>query len=165
MAEQPDGDRPSSANHEIDRNRTVSTLTNGQRRAARMIALGRKVTEVARALRVRPTTIFQWRKHPEFAAEVERWHREEEDAVRSALFNSFEPMLDVLKGEATNVEAASMERTVAAKGVIDAVMKIYLGSKAALAKVKEATDSAEDRAEAIRDAMREADALIDPDAK
>ena len=74
-------------------------------------------------------------------------------------------MLEVLKGEARNGEAASMERTVAAKGVIDAVMKIYLGSKAALAKVKEATDSAEDRAEAIRDAMREADALIDPDAK
>jgi hypothetical protein len=165
MAEQPDGDRPSSANPNNAEKRAISSLTNGQRRAARMIALGRKIAEVARALRVGPRVLFEWRKHPEFAAEVERWHREQEDAVRSALFDSFEPMLDVLKGEATNVEAASMERTVAAKGVIDAVMKIYLGSKAALAKVKEATDSAEDRAEAIRDAMREADALIDPDAK
>lgn len=165
MAEQPDGDRPSSAIAETGRKTTDSPLTNGQRRAARMLALGRKVTEVARVLRVSPTTIFDWRREiPAFSVEIERWHREQEDAVRSALYDRFARMLDVLDGESTNGEASAMERIVAAKAVIEAVLKLHINTRNIAAKTKDADRSAEDLAADVRRALSDALGKIDPEA-
>lgn len=165
MAEQPDGDRPSSAIAETGRKTTDSPLTHGQRRAARMLALGRKVTEVARVLRVSPTTIFDWRREiPAFSVEIERWHREQEDAVRSALYDRFARMLDVLDGESTNGEASAMERIVAAKAVIEAVLKLHINTRNIAAKTKDTERSAEDLAADVRRALSDALGKIDPEA-
>ena len=130
-----------------------------------MLALGRKVTEVARVLRVSPTTIFDWRREiPAFSVEIERWHREQEDAVRSALYDRFARMLDVLDGESTNGEASAMERIVAAKAVIEAVLKLHINTRNIAAKTKDTERSAEDLAADVRRALSDALGKIDPEA-
>lgn len=156
MAEQPDGDRPSSAFDPNPRDSDKAGLTSGQRRAARLLALGRKQVVVARMVGVCKDTIINWKKNPEFRAEIESHHQSALDTIRGKIEGSFP---DAMKALANLRDCAQDEgvRLGAAKAQADYAARLLLAVMAQQAKARDTSESADERASAIIESLEEMD--------
>lgn len=156
MAETSDGDRPSTAGGDSHRSAPESTLTPSQRRAARLIALGRKISKVARAIGVDDGTIFRWRRDSKaFREEITRLENESIDRIQGALVASFFGGLHQL--EELQHSDDDFVKLGAAKARTDYGARLLLAILQQRFKSGVGIKSAEEQAEEFIAALREMD--------
>ena len=89
-----------------------SGLTVTQERVAALLACGRSVADIAREVGVQTSTIYEWRKTPEFAAHFKRLQREVVREIRGQLSEKVESAISTISkiidggGEQNRLKAA-----------------------------------------------------------
>ncbi len=90
-------------------------MTNPQKKAVELLAVGTPVTEVAKEVNRSRNTIYEWLKQPEFKAELDRLAEERLGNVRKALIRAgptaVETLLEIVQNgasESAQVRAAEI---------------------------------------------------------
>lgn len=103
-----------------------SELTEPQLRAARMIAMGEPYNDIASQLAIDRTTIYRWRKLPEFSTEVKRLVEAATLEGRSRVVRDVSEINDVILTTLLDVaqnDASGSARVSAARALTDLVDK------------------------------------------
>ncbi|MFT7467958.1 MAG: transposase-like protein [Candidatus Pseudothioglobus sp.] len=97
-----------------------------QLRAARMIAMGIPFNDIAAELDVDRTTIFRWRKQPQFSAEVKKLTETVAEESHNKVIRDISEIKDVILGTLLDVaqnDASGSARVSAARTLSELVEK------------------------------------------
>lgn len=95
-----------------------------QLRAARMIAMGMPYNDIAAQIDVDRTTIYRWRKQPDFSAELSRLGRKASQEGREHLVRDISEINDIILGTLLDVaqnDASGGARVSAARALTELV--------------------------------------------
>lgn len=102
------------------------TLTDIQIKAARMLAMGHQVNDVAKEAGVTRVTVFRWRKLPQFAAEVSRLLDAAKEESKEIIVKDIAEVKDVVLSTLLDVakyDSSGSARVSAARALMEMVEK------------------------------------------
>ncbi len=183
MADASDGDRLATELCDNVRDSAPEPLNGRQEHAARLLARGFAPGRVALRIGIHRNTLSAWRKLPAFVLAEADWKAELNAEVRRSLHREWKPSIARLAkirdlpfdavaddgsdegpsgGDGAISEFAVTESRLAAKALADMQLKLHIAQLAIDAKTAQDDETAEDKAARIREALRAADASIEP---
>lgn len=112
----------------------VNELTEPQLRAARLISMGQAYNDVAAELNIDRTTIYRWRKIPDFTSEVKRLTNLAAKQGRNRVIRDINEINDVILGTLLDVaqnDASGGARVSAARALTELVDRAETRAKQA----------------------------------